>query len=85
MFGPQAPIHAKPVDQVRFQKYLRLKLYKIWQPIKADNMCRNYDRCHQCVKLDYGENCDKHKGYKFEARQDSVTGTKAKVLFWGQI
>ena len=43
---------------------------------QADNMCRNHERCHQCVKMDHGAGCDKHKGYKFEARQDSVTGSK---------
>lgn len=55
-------IHAKPVDQ-------------------ADNVCRNHERCHACIKMDhstsnFGEHCDIHKGYSFQARQDSVTGSK---------
>ena len=43
---------------------------------QPDNMCRNHERCHQCVKFDHGARCDAHKGYRFEARQDSVTGSK---------
>lgn len=43
---------------------------------QADAVCRNHDRCHQCVRMDFSERCDIHKGYKFEARQDSVTQKK---------
>lgn len=46
--------------------------------LKADAVCRNHDRCHQCVRMDFSERCDIHKGYKFEARQDSVTQKKVR-------
>ena len=50
------------------------------ETLKADAVCRNHDRCHQCVRMDFSERCDIHKGYKFEARQDSVTQKKVKIL-----
>ena len=52
------------------------------ETLKADAVCRNHDRCHQCVRMDFSERCDIHKGYKFEARQDSVT--QKKVRFQGE-
>ena len=50
------------------------------ETLKADAVCRNHDRCHQCVRMDFSERCDIHKGYKFEARQDSVTQKKVKIF-----
>ena len=53
---------------------------ELWwsETLKADAVCRNHDRCHQCVRMDFSERCDIHKGYKFEARQDSVTQKKVR-------
>ena len=53
--------------------------FRLSETLKADAVCRNHDKCHQCVRMDFSERCDIHKGYKFEARQDSVTQKKVRL------
>ncbi|CAG5103324.1 Oidioi.mRNA.OKI2018_I69.chr1.g719.t1.cds [Oikopleura dioica] len=43
---------------------------------RSDQVCQDHQKCHHCIKLDYGHQCKATKGYKFEARMDSLTGVK---------
>lgn len=44
---------------------------------RADGACRSHLNCHACAKMDHGaDKCDVTRGYKFNAREDAVTGVR---------
>jgi len=42
----------------------------------ADNSCKHHLNCHSCAKRDFGEKCEVTNGYRFDAKEDAVTGIR---------